>query len=55
MVTLVWEPSILIDGELIVLDGKACKPRVWSNIPEIVEVAVDALIPYTQWFLIRQK
>ena len=35
-----------IDGELIVLDGKAYQAKGSGEQPEIVEVAPDALIPY---------
>ena len=35
-----------IDGELIVLDGKAYQAKGSGQTPEIVEVAADALIPY---------
>lgn len=35
-----------IDGELIVLDGKAYQAKGSGEQPEIVEVASDALIPY---------
>ena len=35
-----------IDGELIVLDGKAYQAKGSGDQPEIVEVSPDALIPY---------
>ncbi len=35
-----------IDGELIVLDGKAYQAKGSGEQPEIVEVSPDALIPY---------
>ena len=35
-----------IDGELIVLDGKAYQAKGSGEQPEIVEVGPDALIPY---------
>ncbi|BES68198.1 alpha-acetolactate decarboxylase [Streptococcus pneumoniae] len=35
-----------IDGELIVLDGKAYQAKESGDQPEIVEVSPDALIPY---------
>ena len=35
-----------IDGELIVLDGKAYQAKGSGEKPEIVEVSPDALIPY---------
>ena len=35
-----------IDGELIVLDGKAYQAKGSGQTPEIVEVEADALIPY---------
>ena len=35
-----------IDGELIVLDGKAYQAKGSGDKPEIVEVSPDALIPY---------
>ena len=44
MVTLVWEPWILLMGELIVLDGKAYQAKGSGDQPEIVEVSPDALI-----------
>ena len=35
-----------IDGELIVLDGKAYQAKGSGEEPEIVEVAPDATVPY---------
>ena len=35
-----------IDGELIILDGKAYQAKGSGDQPEIVEVSPDALIPY---------
>ena len=39
-------PWSSIDGELIVLDGKAYQARVQERKPEIVEVSSDATVPY---------
>jgi len=35
-----------IDGELIVLDGKAYQAKGSGDHPEIVEVSLDAKVPY---------